>query len=149
MFPANWVFWQRTFPATSSSFLTLDGGEDSKTTINSSYFCDWCVSSCETTVLPLRCLRRVAFCESWQHERQWLSHMQWDRRGWGSEGHPWPPLEWTNTSSIEMRRWEKRKWRNKKSNASKCTPVCNAVSKYHLRLHCCFLPRSKVQSHLL
>lgn len=35
------------------------------------------------------------------------------------------------------------------TQAFKRTGACKAVSKYHPCLHCCFLPRSKVQSRLL
>lgn len=58
--------------------------------------------------LPQQCLLLVVFCVSWQHERQWLSQMWLGQRGWGLEDRPWPPLDWTNTNSIDKQRWEQR-----------------------------------------
>lgn len=51
-------------------------------------------------VLPPWCPLPAVFFESWQHEPQWLSQMQWGQREWGLEGRLWPPLEWTNINSV-------------------------------------------------
>lgn len=59
--------------------------------------------------------------------------MRWGRREWGLEGHPWPPLEWTNINSIERHgqetETEKEKcqtdatWYSTYSSAGLCTYI--------------------------
>lgn len=79
------------------------------------YYTQWNVDG-RQSYAPPRCPLLAVFCESWQHERQWLSQMRWGQRGWGLEGHPWLPLEWININSAEKNRQEqevRQNWREK------------------------------------
>lgn len=96
--------------------------------------------TCEKTALPPWCPLLVVFCESWQHERRWLSQMRWGRRGWGLEGHPWPPLEWTNINSIEKHRQEQRGETEMERENVKCMHTTALVRKmYSANVLCTYI----------